>query len=139
MNPVKKPFRISFEKLSPEDYVSIRLEAGLSAKSVEAAAIGLKNSIHSVSVYQDAVLIGFGRIIGDGALFYQIVDIAVKPAWQGKGIGKEIMQQLMDYLERNTLPGAYVSLIADNPANRLYEKFGFKYTMPQSHGMYKKY
>ena len=34
-----------------EDYIGIRLKAGLSRKSVEAASIGLKNSIFGVVVY----------------------------------------------------------------------------------------
>lgn len=134
-----KDFNVMHIASSPEDYLNLRVEAGLSSKSMEAASIGLKNSLFAVTVYYDSTLVAMGRIIGDGGAFFQIVDIAVKPDQQGKGLGKLIMKELMGYLEENTYPGSYVSLIADDPANKLYEQFGFAYTYPDSHGMYRKY
>lgn len=77
-----------------------------------------------------------GRIVGDGGTAYQLVDIAVHPAQQQKGIGKQIMAQLLMYLERQVDPKAYISLIADLPADQLYQQFGFVPTAPQSVGMY---
>lgn len=47
------------------------------------------------------------------------------------------MQHLMDYLDQNAPKSGYVSLIADVPADKLYEQFGFAYTAPRSVGMYK--
>lgn len=66
-----------------------------------------------------------GRIIGDDGLFYQVVDIAVSPSFQGKGIGKTILSYIMEYLNKNALPSAYVYLIADGNAQFLYKKYGF--------------
>ncbi|MNJ67709.1 Acetyltransferase (GNAT) family protein [compost metagenome] len=66
----------------------------------------------------------------------QIVDIAVSPEFQGRGLGRTIMQELIDYLDREAPPRTYVSLIADVPADQLYVKFGFQYTQPRSQGMY---
>jgi ribosomal protein S18 acetylase RimI-like enzyme len=122
-----------------QDYLRLRKESGLSEKSMEAAERGLKNSLFAVSIYDGETLIGMGRVIGDDGCFYQIVDIAVDPHYQGQGLGKLIMKEIMDYLENNAPKSAYVSLIADAPANKLYEKFGFAYTYPKSHGMYIKY
>lgn len=124
---------------SAEEYAELRLEAGLSPKSFEAAEKGLKNSLFAVTLREGGRLIGMGRIIGDGGCFYQIVDIAVNPAYQGKGLGKIIMSELTAYLEKHTLEGAYVSLLADVPADKLYKQFGFDYTEPRSVGMYRKY
>jgi ribosomal protein S18 acetylase RimI-like enzyme len=76
-----------------------------------------------------------GRLIGDGGCFFQIVDIAVDPRHQGKGLGKAIMSRLMAYVTEALPSSAYVSLIADVPANRLYEQYGFKETAPASLGM----
>ncbi|MFD2882298.1 hypothetical protein ACFTAO_51075 [Paenibacillus rhizoplanae] len=30
-----------------------------------------------------------GRVIGDGGCFFQVTDIAVKPSFQGRGLGKK--------------------------------------------------
>jgi ribosomal protein S18 acetylase RimI-like enzyme len=132
-------FKVSYAPPAPEDYINLRLEAGMSGKSVEAARIGLVNSLFALTVFHDSALVAMGRIIGDGGSFFQIVDIAVKPEYQGKGLGKLVMKELMAYLEQHTYEGSYVSLIADVPADKLYEQFGFSYTFPRSHGMYRKY
>ena len=75
-----------------------------------------------------------GRVIGDGALNFEVVDVAVEPIYQGKGVGRMIMQSIMDYLERDAPKGAYITLMADVP--ELYAKFGFELSRPESEGMY---
>ncbi|MBT2643526.1 GNAT family N-acetyltransferase [Bacillus sp. ISL-41] len=132
-------FNVLYNPPSPSDYINLRIEAGMSGKSLEAARIGLENSLFAVTVYDDTTLVAMGRIIGDGGAFFQVVDIAVKPTYQGKGLGKLVMRKLIKYLDKHTYEGSYVSLIADAPANKLYEHFGFDYTFPNSFGMYRKY
>ena len=117
------------------EFLELRKSCGLSPRGVAASEVGLKNSI-CVRRSCDQQLIGMGRIVGDGGTAYQLVDIAVHPAQQQKGIGKQIMAQLLTYLERQVDPKAYVSLIADLPADQLYQQFGFVPTAPQSVGMY---
>ena len=72
--------------------------------------------------------------LGDGALNFDIVDISVEPEYQGKGLGRTIMEHIMDFIDKTAPKGAYITLMADVPA--LYEKFGFKLTRPHSEGMY---
>ncbi|MGP4063989.1 GNAT family N-acetyltransferase [Oceanobacillus sp. M65] len=132
-------FSILHEAPDPQEYIDLRLEGGISGKSKDAATVGLKNSLFAVSIYDQETFIAMGRIIGDGGAFFQVVDIVVKPSYQGKGLGKTVMRELMDYLDNHTYSGSYVSLIADDPANKLYEQFGFRYTYPASHGMFRMY
>ncbi|MEH6936868.1 GNAT family N-acetyltransferase [Bacillus sp. JJ664] len=130
-------YEVMNEVPSAKEYVSLRVLAGLSPKDLKASEIGLRNSIYAVTIRNQTTLIGMGRIIGDGGCFYQIVDIAVDPVYQGQGLGKRIMTELINFLETQVPKGAYVSLIADVPADKLYEKFGFNYTSPKSVGMYR--
>lgn len=120
---------------SVEEYLHLRAVAGLSSFSREAAEKGLRGTVFSVLVLHADSAIGMGRIIGDGGCFFQVVDIAVKPEHQGRGLGKAIMNALMEHVKSEFPASAYVSLIADVPANKLYEKFGFKETAPRSLGM----
>ncbi|MEX1033588.1 MAG: GNAT family N-acetyltransferase [Cellvibrionaceae bacterium] len=122
---------------SVDDYIRIRVAAGLSPKSKQAASIGLPNSIHGVVVYHGAAPIGIGRIIGDGGCFFEITDIAVLPEYQKQGVGAMIMRALVAYLKTHAPSTAYVSLMADHGTPRFYEKFGFILSqMPDSSGMY---
>lgn len=116
-------------------YCHLRSASGLSPKTAEAAAKGLPNSLFAVQVLQGDDIVGMGRIIGDGGCFYQVVDIAVLPAHQGRGLGKLIMREIMRYIDEQVPPSAYVSLIADGQAQQLYAQFGFSHTAPKSVGM----
>jgi GNAT superfamily N-acetyltransferase len=113
-----------------DDYCRLRGLAGMSPRTLEAARVGLANTLYGVSLLRDAEVIGMGRIIGDGGCFYTVVDIAVAPAYQGKGQGRRIMDALDDWLRRNAQPSAMVSLVADGDAKHLYAKYGFVESAP---------
>ena len=69
--------------------------------------------------------------------FFEIVDMAVLPEHQKKGVGALIMKALVDDLHSNVPSTAYVSLMADHGTPHFYEKFGFTLSeMPKSSGMY---
>ncbi|MDX7985759.1 GNAT family N-acetyltransferase [Xenorhabdus sp. 12] len=121
---------------TPKEYVTLRERAGLSAKSIEAAQKGLPNSLFAVYLRVQGKLVGMGRVIGDGACFFQIVDIAVDPDYQGQGLGKTIMARIDAWLEAQALSGSYVSLIADKP--EFYAKLGYQLTDPEAQGMYRR-
>lgn len=118
-----------------DEYCELRLTAGLSPRSADAAEKGLPASLYSVCVRDHGRLIGMGRIVGDGGCNFEIVDMAVHPDFQRQGLGLAIMQSLMRYLQTEAPSSAYVSLIADHGAPALYRKFGFEPTAPDSIGM----
>lgn len=136
------PGRVDVTLLSPRpevpavaEYRALRAACGLSAKSREAAALGLPNSLYAVTVRDDAVLVGMGRIVGDGGCNFEVVDVAVHPNYQRQGLGGRIMAALATWLDANAPTSAYVSLIADDHSPALYARYGFRPTAPKSIGM----
>lgn len=93
----------------------------------EVARIALKNTLYSVSVYEDNQIIGYGRIIGDGAIFFYIHDIMVRKDYQGKKVGTLIMNKLVDKIKeyKKINNGARIYLGASKNKEKFYEKFGF--------------
>ena len=122
---------------SPSEFCKMREKAGLSPKSLKAATIALPNSLYAISVRNGDELIAMGRIVGDGACNFEIVDVAVDPDYQGQGLGRKIMEHIENYLSSVVLEGSYVSMIADEPV--FYEKLGYKLVSPSSQGMTKKF
>ena len=118
-----------------DDYRRLRVAAGMTPKSEEAARRGLPNTLHGVSLLDKGDVVGMGRVIGDGGCFFVVVDIAVVPELQGRGLGRRIMGALDAWLRANVPESAYVSLVADGDAKHLYAKFGFVDTAPQSINM----
>jgi ribosomal protein S18 acetylase RimI-like enzyme len=119
----------------PDEYRELRSACGLSPRSAEAAAKGLPNSLFATTIRDQRKLIAMGRVVGDGACNFEIVDVAVHPDYQRRGLGSRIMSAIMDYIHAHAPESAYVSLIADNHAPALYSKFGFEPTAPVSIGM----
>ncbi|GLT16999.1 N-acetyltransferase [Vibrio zhanjiangensis] len=123
--------------LSPSEFCHLRVKAGLSAKSLQAATIALPNSLYAIAIHDDQTLVAMGRVVGDGACNFEVVDVAVDPDYQGQGLGKQVMQYIDTYLASVALEGSYVSMIADEP--KFYEKLGYKLVSPASQGMTKKF
>ncbi|MBC3934269.1 GNAT family N-acetyltransferase [Undibacterium sp. CY7W] len=132
------PYRIIHDVPDIVVYQHLRQSAGLSPKSTVAASLGLPASLFAVQIKDAEQTIAMGRVIGDGGCFFQVVDIAVLPAFQGQGLGKRIMQEITAWLEQHVPDSGYVSLIADGKAHQLYAQFGFAATAPASIGMARK-
>jgi GNAT superfamily N-acetyltransferase len=51
----------------------------------------------------DRSIVGFGRLVGDDTYYAGIWDVAVRPDWQGRGVGRSIVQRLIAVAERQGL------------------------------------
>ena len=51
-----------------EDYLGLRIRAGLTPKTAEGAAAGLPNTVFAVVIRKDGEAVGMGRVVGDGGL-----------------------------------------------------------------------
>lgn len=72
-------------------------------------------------VYHDSKLIGVGRALADGVDSAYLCDIALHPDYQGKGLGKEITQKLLDCVKGYSK----IILFANIGKGGFYEKLGF--------------
>ena len=91
----------------------------------EAAALSLERSLFAVVVMQGDEVAGMGRIIGDGAIYFYIQDIAVVPDHQDEGVGQLVLQRLMAYLRDHAPDKAFVGLFATEEAVEFYRRYGF--------------
>jgi ribosomal protein S18 acetylase RimI-like enzyme len=80
------------------------------------------NSRFKCFVFDGDVLIGAGRALADGKDCSYIGDIAMHPDYQGLGLGKQIVQNLIDQSQ-----GHKKIILYANPGKEgFYAKFGFK-------------
>jgi ribosomal protein S18 acetylase RimI-like enzyme len=102
----------------------------------EAIEAGLENSLFSVCVISENKVIGCGRVIGDGGIYFYVQDIIVLPEFQGRGIGERIMDVIMEYLRAHAPEGAFIGLMAAKGVHRFYERYGFKKRPSDAPGMF---
>lgn len=126
---------IRYNPPAPEEYIALRLITGMGTKDVKKTETALNNSLFVISLWEADKLIGFGRLVGDQGITYVVSDIMVDPAYQHKGLGKMIMKEIDSYLEKNTDQYAFVCLLANKPADKLYSQFSFEYVEPKMCGM----
>lgn len=82
--------------------------------------IGFINSTFVFSAWVDGKLVGCVRVLSDLHFRSIIIDLAVLPSFQQKGIGKELVRRC-----RNACEGSEW-LVQTDSAKGFYEKIGFK-------------
>ncbi|MDX8148316.1 GNAT family N-acetyltransferase [Lentzea sp. BCCO 10_0061] len=129
-------YRLVMEPPSVDDYLRLREESGLSARTRAEAENGINGAWASASVIhvESGETAGMGRVLSDGGWYFHVIDMAVLPRHQRKGIGDAILTALLDHIHAQS-PNAYVNLLADPPGRRLYERHGFTESAPASVGM----
>lgn len=91
------------------------------AHKPEALHQALLNSHGLISAWDGERLVGLGNAISDGFLVVYYPHLLVDPAYQGQGIGREIMTRL-----RLRYAAMHMHmLVADGDAIAFYEKCGF--------------
>ncbi|GBF77766.1 N-acetyltransferase [Paenibacillus sp. 598K] len=91
----------------------------------EVAEQSLSQSIAGVVVQDKDDIVGMGRIVGDGSIYFYIQDIAVKPEHQNQGVGRMIMTTLVQYVKSNAPEKAFVGLFASAGKEAFYNQYGF--------------
>ncbi|MBO5228729.1 MAG: GNAT family N-acetyltransferase [Lachnospiraceae bacterium] len=113
--------------LTYQDYISLRSSVGWHNFAEEQVSNSIGNSLYSITVVENDRVVAMGRLIGDG-IYYLIVDVVVKPEFQGMGIGSKIIDMLLAYVDNRTPIGgrSSVQLIAEKGKEEFYIKKGFK-------------
>lgn len=118
------------------EYTRLRDSVGWWETDASAIEVALKNSLFSVVAMENDNLVGLGRIVGDGGLYFYIQDLIVHPDFQSKGLGKALMNEIMNYIKTNAKSGAFVGLMAAKGLEKYYKSFGFKERDKDAPGMY---
>ena len=82
--------------------------------NIEMTEQSIANSVYCLIAISDGNVIGMGRIVGDGAMYYYIQDVAVLPEYQNMGIGKQIIEKLLKYIKNNCSGAGFVGLFASH-------------------------
>ncbi len=119
-----------------EEYRKLRSLVGWRGTDEDATRSALNNSLFSVVATERDTVVGFGRLVGDGGLYFYIQDMIVHPDHQSKGIGRSIMKELMVWLKTNAGHGSFIALMAAEGLQKYYERFGFEARCEDAPGMY---
>ncbi len=96
--------------------------APLGTRDPEQLLRAAEKSYAVCSAYDGTAIVGFGRALSDGEYQSAIYDVVVMPEYQGRGVGKAIMEALLAELPQGPGP---VLIYAVPGKQGFYEKLGF--------------
>lgn len=109
-----------------EEYNYLRRAVGWSVPNKRYSKKALENSLYICSAHYNGVVIGSGRIVGDGSLAFCIQDVMVCPEYQRSfGIGRNLMYRLLNYIKVNANETADIYCMSAKEREGFYIKMGF--------------
>ena len=114
--------------LQPQDFVRLRVLTGFADIPVEHAKRALDGGLINVSAIYGDQLIGMGRMVGDGAMYWYLQEIIVLPEYQKQGIGIKIVNHLVDYAVSHSATGKFTTIggVSAKGKEEFYRKLGFE-------------
>lgn len=89
-------------------------------RSKEITKKAIENSL-CIGIYKDTEMVGFARLVTDYATMYWLADVIIDPKHRGKGLGKKLIEIVINMKEIKDCFG----ILATSDAFELYEKYGF--------------
>lgn len=120
-------FSIKRDELTAKEFIELWQSVWDGAPSLEQTALAMRNSIFRVSIFDGEKIVAMARMIGDFTLCYYIKDVVVRPEYQRHGIGKMLVQEMLDFVKEHGTKNTEISveLCAMPEKIPFYEKFGF--------------
>ena len=94
--------------------------------NLSAAEAALGHGLHAVVVERGGRAIGMGRVVGDGAIYFYVQDVAVEPTHQGRGVGERIVASLVDWVRARAPDRAFLGVFAAAGTEGFYGRHGFE-------------
>lgn len=97
------------DDLSVDEYNKLRIEVGWETKNPLIVERAIKNSAIIKKATYDNKIVGMARAIGDG-MSYLLVDVVVSSKYQKRGIGKKLVNSIIDDIKNETMVGEYSTI-----------------------------
>lgn len=115
-------WKYSLENIDWDELSALYLAARMGYKAPADLQVAFSNSMFKCIVYDSGRLIAAGRALADGRDCSYLCDIAVHPDYQGRGLGKEIVTNLVE-LSKDHKKIILYAAVGREP---FYKKLGFK-------------
>ncbi len=118
---------LSFGAAEPDAaaFAQLRADCGWGLLPLDVARQAIAGGLTNITCHDGDRLVGCGRVIGDGAVYFYLQDIILRPAYQGRGIGSEIVRRLLVETRRMISSEGAIGLLSVAGKERFYEQFGF--------------
>ena len=116
------------DKMTGEEYNELRLSVEFQSITEGQAQRGLEHTTFLTAVRDGDRIVAMGRMLFDFGYTAYLGDIIVRPEYQKQGIGKRIVENLIDRTMDSAYEGEWIMfiLVAARNKEAFYEKLGFQ-------------
>ena len=97
--------KIKYNELTAEQFIELWETVWGDGPSLEQTRLAMKHTIFRVSIWDGDCIVAMARMNGDMGLNYYIKDVVVRPEYQGKGIGRILIDELRRFINNNGVKG----------------------------------
>ncbi|WP_303824493.1 GNAT family N-acetyltransferase [Ruminococcus flavefaciens] len=121
-------YRIEKNTLLPEEHIALWESAGWGSLDRDLVETSLRGSYATFAVRDGGRIIAMARLIGDGGMAFFLKDLVVSPYYQGKGIGRELLAHIEDFIRGELKEGwwSFLQLMSAKGKEEFYLKCGYK-------------
>lgn len=118
---------VKYNELSAKEFITLWETVWGQGPSLEQTRLAMEHTLFRISVFDGDKIVAMARMHGDMGLDYYIKDVIVRPEYQGKGIGRMLINELLKFINDNGINGTnvFVELCAKPDKIPFYAKFGF--------------
>ena len=118
---------VKHNELTAEEFILLWETVWGQGPSPEQTRLAMEHTLFRVSVFDGDRIVAMARAIGDMGLDYYIKDVIVRPEYQGKGIGRLLINEILRFINDHGMEGTdiFVELCAMPDKIPFYERFGF--------------
>lgn len=93
-----------------------------------------ENSYYRLGAFDEGVLVGFARCVGDGEYIIYVRDLIVKPSYQRRGIGSRLMKLVSERFSE-VRQFLLITDEGDEISNAFYQAIGMEEKINGSHSV----
>ena len=105
-------------------------KCGERKRSPKTVIKALRDGLFMVGLYVNGELVAFGRVSGDGAMYFLITDVMVDPAYEDSGADMQLYKEIDDYLIAVAPNDSRILAMTNKKDESVFRTFGYEYMDP---------
>ena len=122
--------------ISIEEFCRLRESVGFQKLTAGQAEAVLSKTSFVVNAVYEGKSVGVVRVFTDFITDAYITDVIITPDFQGRGLGRKLINNVLAYLKENSVSDVKLtcSLYANSGKEGFYERFGFQRLPNEKYG-----
>lgn len=118
---------IRLNRTLPSEVISLMKKCGEKKHNPKTVVKALRDGLFMAGVYVDGELAAFGRVSGDGAIYFLITDFMVAPRFENLGLEMKLYKEIDDYLLTVAPNDCRVLALTNKRFEHIFQTFGYEY------------